>query len=310
MSVSVGTLDQFAKDTFEAETPVITQEAMEWRPPEELGLSEVRLDGLFVVRKSQPLAALPPPWSVAAGHDDVVVEVKMAGDHLDDEAIERALLRRQAWQVKRVTSKEPRLRQAPLWVVAPHRPGLLGRDGRIHAMPTGLSGCYRLSPAWFDGLWVAANELPLDEALIPFLVARSGSALDAFGRWVVDKRPPQWVQRMLYVLPMSQSAAQKILELMPPAPEPEVRARQIWIMGLYLKKFPELADSLKKEGMEHGLQPLVHQFERRMRRTLSEVEILTLQERLDRLGANRLGDVVLDLSPEDLGTWLSDPSAV
>lgn len=154
---------------------------------------------------------------------------------------------------------------------------------------------------------MAANELPLDEALIPFLVARSGSALDAFGRWVVDKRPPQWVQRMLYVLPMSQSAAQKILELMPPAPEPEIRARQVWIMGLYLKKFPELAESLKKEG---GLQPLVHLFERRMRRPLSEVELLTLQERLDRLGANRLGDVVLDLSPEDLGTWLSDPSAV
>jgi hypothetical protein len=301
----VRTLDQFAKDTFEAETPVITHEAMAWKPPEELGLSEVRLDGLFIVRASRPLAALPAPWSAAAGHDDVVIEVKMAGDHLDEEAIERALLRRQAWQVKRVTSKPPKVGQAPLWIVAPHRPALLGRGGRIDAVLTRAGGCYRLSPAWFDGLWIAANELALSEALIPFLIARSGAALDAFGRWVVGKRSPRWLERMLEVLPMSDTARQEIYEVMPLAPEPEIRQRQLHLTQLMMKRFPEIRQSLIEEGM----QPLVHQFERRLGRALSSDELHALVDRFGRLGANRLGDVVLDLSRDALAAWLADPNA-
>jgi hypothetical protein len=36
---------------------------------------------------------------------------------------------------------------------------------------------------------------------------------------------------------------------------------------------------------------------------------VTLHDRLGRLGADRLGDVVLDLAPEALAAWLADPTA-
>ena len=58
-----------------------------------------------------------------------------------------------------------------------------------------------------------------------------------------------------------------------------------------------------------GLSPLVHQFERRLGRALSDDERATLTERLRTAGPVRLGDVVLDLAPDALAAWLADPDA-
>ena len=68
-------------------------------------------------------------------------------------------------------------------------------------------------------------------------------------------------------------------------------------------------DKGRKEGLDQGIGPLVHQFERRLRRTLSEEERSVLQGRLGSHGPARLGDVVLDLDPEVLARWLADPNA-
>jgi len=61
----------------------------------------------------------------------------------------------------------------------------------------------------------------------------------------------------------------------------------------------------REEGLQQGLAPLAHLFERRLRRSLTATERATLAERLLQQGAERLGDVVLDLSPEDLAAWLA-----
>jgi hypothetical protein len=298
----VGSLDQFAKDTFEQETPFVTRDAMAFEPPKELGLTEVRLDGLLIVRAPRGLLELPSPWRDAAGVDDVVLEVKMVGDHLDDEPIERALLRRQAWQVKRVTSQPPRSGQAAVWFVAPHVPRILRQAGRISVAAPTAPGCYPLGPAWFHGLWIAANELPLDEALIPFLIARSGRALDTFIQWVVGRRPPQRLASMLQVLPMSQAVRDRLDGFLPPAPEPEIFERQNDFWVRWAKRNPKAQEPFV-------LKPLLHQFERRLGRPLTEAEHTTLRERLGKLGADRLGDVVLDLTGAEIHAWLADPNA-
>ena len=92
----VGQLDQFAKQTFAEETEAVIHGAVLWQPPPEIGLSEVRLDGLLAVRDPSALTSLAPPWPQASGHDEIVLEIKMPGDHLDLAANERAVLRRQA----------------------------------------------------------------------------------------------------------------------------------------------------------------------------------------------------------------------
>ncbi|UQA58386.1 hypothetical protein [Polyangium aurulentum] len=67
----------------------------------------------------------------------------------------------------------------------------------------------------------------------------------------------------------------------------------------------EVTRDLLEEGRKEGLAVLAHLFERRLARPLTASERAILVERLREQGAERLGDVVLDLSPEDLATWLA-----
>jgi hypothetical protein len=80
--------------------------------------------------------------------------------------------------------------------------------------------------------------------------------------------------------------------------DPATRARRKRMSKIM---FPELLDE--------GLAPLAHQVERRLARPLTDDERRALRERLSCMSANRLGDVVLDLSPEALAAWLADPDA-
>ena len=156
-------------------------------------------DGFLVVRRPDLLAHLAAPWPEAQPHGEVMLELKMAGNHVDRGAVERALLRRQARQVQRVEGPDVSwLGEEPLWLMAPHLPEWVEATRRPERF---TPGCYRVEPRWHQFLWVAANELPLRDELIPFLMARSGQALDDFGRWVASRRPLEWVLGMLEYLP-------------------------------------------------------------------------------------------------------------
>lgn len=63
------------------------------------------------------------------------------------------------------------------------------------------------------------------------------------------------------------------------------------------------------KGLNEGLRPLVRLFERRLGRALSEAERGVLASRLDVVGPERLGDVVLDLDSAALAAWLASPTA-
>jgi hypothetical protein len=58
-----------------------------------------------------------------------------------------------------------------------------------------------------------------------------------------------------------------------------------------------------------GLAPVLRLFERRLARPLTDPERKIITDRLDTLGPERLGDVVLDLAPDALASWLADPEA-
>src|ERR1700678_3824886 len=97
----MGQPEQFAKDTFAAEVGPLTHGALAWQEPPEIRLLKVHADGMLLVRDPARLPELRPPWTSAAGHVEILLELKMAGDHVDDTAVERILLRRQARQVER-----------------------------------------------------------------------------------------------------------------------------------------------------------------------------------------------------------------
>jgi hypothetical protein len=64
-----------------------------------------------------------------------------------------------------------------------------------------------------------------------------------------------------------------------------------------------------EQGLEKGLGPLAHLFERRLARGLTSAERGVLVRRLGTLGPERLGDLVLDFTPEALAAWLAAPDA-
>jgi hypothetical protein len=164
--------------------------------------------------------------------------------------VERALLRRQARQVQRLEEQDASWPgEEPLWLVAPHMPEWLEAARRPERF---APGCYRVEPRWHRFVWIAANELPLLDELVPFLLARSGQALDELGRWVASRRPLEWVLTMLEYLPMSTLTREDLLWRFGKVEDPEIEARRQRILEVLLEASPQTQQKLIEEGIEKG----------------------------------------------------------
>jgi hypothetical protein len=242
----MGQLELFAQRTFAEETERMTGGAAGWQDPPEIRLGKVTSDGLLVVRQPHLLAPLPAPWPEAQPHGEVMIELKLAGNHLDRKAIARALLRRQAREVQRLEEEDASwLGEEPLWLVAPHLPPWLQSLRRPERF---APGCYWIEPPWQRFLWIAANELPLLDELVPFLLARSGQALDDFCRWVAPRRPLEWVLTMLDYLPMSMPTHEELLWRFGKAEDPAIEARRQRLLDFLLETSPQKKQQLQQEG--------------------------------------------------------------
>jgi hypothetical protein len=215
------------------------------------------------------------------------------------------MFRREARQAQRFTD-DPEIDPDPthcmVWMLGPYVP-LWMRDRtkasgiQLHAVG---QGCWSITPSMYPVIWIAANELPLREELIPFLIARTGVALREFLVWVTGRRTPDWIKDLMYARPEVGKMYASLIGT--GSPEHEERVR---------REFSEI-DVVKKlidEKMANALAPLVHQFSRRLGRPITDTERAELLRRLDTLGADRIGDVVLDLTPHALAAWLADPDA-
>jgi hypothetical protein len=249
--MGVGQLDKLAKEIFAEETAAVTRGGATWALPGEIGLTAIRLDGLLRIRQPARVSRLAAPWTAVKGNDEVALEIKMPGDHLDGCMLQRTLLRRQARNVERAEDKTPWDGEEPIWVVAPHVPRMLSKRRTLRRF---APGCYRVGPSAFPFVWVAANELPLREELLPFLMARSGRALQRFVRWVVTRRPREWVLRMVQILPMSTSLREEMLRFVPRTDDPEIRARQKHVARVLLDMDPELREEVNRPALEKGLE--------------------------------------------------------
>ena len=245
----MGYPEQFAQRTFADETERITRGAAGWQDPPEIRLEKVQSDGFLVIRWPRLLQELAAPWPEARPHAEVMLELKLAGNHLDREQVERARLRRQARQLQRVQADASWLGEEPLWLIAPHVPAWLYE---MHRPVRFTQGCYRVEPPSHRFLWIAANELPLLDELVPFLVARSGQALDEFCRWVAPRRPIEWVLNMVEYLPMSMPTRQELLSRFPKVDDPEIEARRQHIIEVMLETRPEMRQQLIDQGIEKG----------------------------------------------------------
>ncbi len=247
----MGYLEQFAQRTFAEETERITGGVARWQDPLEIRLEKVTSDGFLAIRRPVSLEHLAAPWPEAQHHAEVMLELKLDGNHLDRKAVERALLRRQARQLQWLEEQDASwLGEEPLWLVAPHVPRWLN----ARASPACFApGCYWIERQWRRFLWVAANELPLVDELIPFLLARSGQALDDFCRWVAPRRPLDWVMNMLEYLPMSMPTREELLKRFSLGmDDPEVMARRQRTLEVLLEADPQMRRRLSETSLLEG----------------------------------------------------------
>ena len=305
--------DQFIKDLFRDETASATGNRVHFEIPPEVATRSLTPDGrLTRAVAAGQLASLPAPLCHLRA--EALADFKMPGDHVGRAALARADLRRSArWvalleeaQASRTPDAAAQLdpRDYATWVVAPHWPRWIEADrlrGVLTVEDVG-QGCRRIGPHDHDVLWIAANELPLRVELLPFLFVRSGRPLGELLTWAATVKGIDWVASVLQLLPM---AAELYEDLYVPTDPVEQQRIHAEVLRRWLRLVPEAAD----EAVQRGLQPLQHQFERRLSRRLTPAEQSLLRQRLTTLGADRLGDVVLDLDASALSAWLSDPAA-
>ena len=111
-----------------------------------------------------------------------------------------------------------------------------------------------MEPSWSPFLWIAANDLPLRDDLVPFLVARSGQALDDFARWVAPRRPLDWMLSMVQYTAMSTTVGEELLWGFEEAEDPVIEARRQRILEGLLRRSPKVREKLIDEGIEKGIE--------------------------------------------------------
>ncbi|WP_437730829.1 hypothetical protein [Sorangium sp. So ce1335] len=242
----MGKLDGFLKRAFAAATAHVDARHVARQDTLALWRERMQATGYLQVSRPEGLAPLAAPWPEARDHEEVLVELKLAGDVVDVVAVKRALLRRQVREVERVEEREPPwMGEEPLWFVAPDVPSWLHS---VRVLERFAPGCYRVGPSPFPFLWIAANELPLCDDLMPFLVARSGQALDDFARWVAPRREMEWVLNMVQHMPISPETREELMRKFGRSDDPEIEARRQWILQALLADSPEVKDQLIEKG--------------------------------------------------------------
>ncbi len=184
----MGKPDLFAKRTFASQTATITRGAVSWRDAPEIGVESVTSDGILVIHDLIQLQALVAPWNLVEELDEILLEFKMQGDHVDRCEVSRTLTRRQVRETQRLDAtkagKTLWLGSQTLWLTSAYVPDWARARYRLDEL---ARGCYRFLREDFTALWIASNELPLCDELVPFLITRTGRALRDFLDWVLEK---------------------------------------------------------------------------------------------------------------------------
>jgi len=271
-----------------------------------------RVDVVFVPGPRQPeamplgamahIAATPCLIEAFSGSVSLAAYERVLGKTLE--------VRRQARR-RRATPQQRTLRRAMLWVLCPRHPRKLLDTSGARPMAGAPRGFYLLGAAHPVGV-VSLRQLPdNDDTLLLRLLAKQlarGALKTLRERASADPRLAPLLDTMVEYVRSLDPDARRSPDMLDVATEMKKWEQALLRQGRRKgRKEGELRGELK--GVQKGLQPLLRQFARRLGRDLTEPERAEVLARFDTVGADRLGDVVLDLSPAELAAWLGDPQA-
>jgi hypothetical protein len=213
------------------------------------------------------------------------------------------------------------------WLLSAGRPDTAMAELGFLPDASGASGVYRLLPGWATGL-VVLSELPEGPDTLLFRLLGRGPTFRAalrelaalpLGSWLREVALPILMRLRLEARQsrvegdtMSDEAEALMATGEQLYQEWEQRTREqgrIEALREAEQRYQELEQRIREQGRAERLGLLSHQFERRLGRALTDIEAAELGRRLNALGPERLGDVVLDLTSAELTSWLADSSA-
>jgi hypothetical protein len=191
----------------------------------------------------------------------------------------------------------------PLWIVSAGRPDGALRGFGVRRRPGWPRGVYAAAEAFGCNI-VVVSELPVGIETLPIRLMGAGRTLR---RAVADLRalaPDSWEAHIGH-------AALRVLAFSGVVPtDPSEEAIIMEIEETHAEWLRRVRDEARVEFRAEGaLSLLLRLFERKLARQLATDERTQLTDRLARLGADRLGDVLLELDPDRLTAWLADPAA-
>ncbi len=269
--------------------------------------------------------AADPARVVASGRGDPVLLqtiaaasclVELCGGAGDEATLHACAARRYRWHralEQRTGQPEP---LPLLWLLHAERPEALLKSFGFALVTDGPQKHYKTAASgWRIRLAVIADLPRVRDTLLLRLLGSAPTRRQA-ARELVVLPPDAWEARI--ALPW---LAWLIFEV--PKQGADLPAEEREFIVETRDWFEQLQKQLRDEGVAQGLsrgreegfargrlQAVSRLAEKRLRRPLAEPERRALAERIDRLGDDRVDEVLLAFSPATLEAWLSDPSAV
>ena len=258
--------------------------------PDPSRLSELDGRGLFgrFAREAYPVCGFE------AFHDPP------SADDFDDGLLRVIALyqkRRAVWDAKPASTRGPAPVRARLCVVSAGSPDLARKQWGLVQRPEWPAGC----------LWAGSERGP--HVIVASELPRTPETLMArmMGKGETLKRAYEDLRALPEGAWERRAAAAVLVTL----------RRELPRMGLGVYTPPEETMGYYKEGLkimaeerrEVALSMLLHQFERKLKRELTDEERATVLARLLAQGAEPLSDLVLDLDGAQLAAWLATSDA-
>lgn len=304
MAAQHNQVDQFVKEVLRE-----SFEGLGITSPElEVGAAAQRIDFYFAPSaETSPEAWLGvPPLLARLGQTPCIVEHYHAPPGTD--AV-RDCLRKQLTLHHRRRKKEASPEMAVLWVLSSGRPRLLMRGFAFERLGGWPRGVYRGPLRAVPYRLIVLRELPeVRDTLALRLLGRGRTfsrALNELAALPLDawERVHMTPLLLQYRVP---TQPETIAAFKEDGAEKEI----VMTSQECLKQLTERA--VKQERAQEralAFQGFAHLFERHLSRPLTEAERTTVRERYDTVGPARLADVTVDLQPEELTAWLSNPNA-
>jgi hypothetical protein len=145
-----------------------------------------------------------------------------------------------------------------LWLVSAYLPDWI----KQRRLPSKLAaGCYQWANEHFSALWIASNELPLRDELVPFLITRTGRAMEDFVYWIGENRSWSLLEDLLWSLQMLAPELRNFLENYAankfPYADRDTKRNFVALVGTYFKEDPDFIEELSRLALQKNAEAAV-----------------------------------------------------